>query len=81
MAVRVTVDIPESLHEQLRRRAESSRASIRSLIVSAIEQTYGEPRKGQPVTGPLIRRTGKLGPLFPKDKNPHDFVFGTGRPR
>jgi hypothetical protein len=75
MAVRTTVDIPEPLHDQLRRRAESSGASIRSLIVRAIEQTYAEPRKGRRVTGPLIRRTGKLGPRFPTDENPHDLVF------
>ncbi len=65
MAVRTTVDIPEPLHDQLRRRAESSGTSIRSLIVSAIEQTYSGPRKGTPVTGPLIRGTGKLGPGSP----------------
>jgi hypothetical protein len=24
------------------------------------------------LTGPLVRGSGKLGPQFPKDKNPHD---------
>jgi hypothetical protein len=75
MAVRTTVDIPEPLHDRLRRRAESSGTSIRSLIVSAIEQTYPGPAKGHPVTGPLIRSTGKRGPRFPTDENPHDLVF------
>ena len=75
MAVRTTVDIPEPLHEQLRQRAQSSGASIRSLIVRAIEQTYMRPAKGARVTGPMIRTKGKRGPLFPKDENPHDFMF------
>ncbi|MGH9604148.1 MAG: hypothetical protein ACRD3N_00465 [Terracidiphilus sp.] len=75
MAVRTTVDIPEPLHDQLRRRAQSSGASIRSLIVCAIEQTYSEPRKGTPVTGPLIPASGKRGPLYPVDENPYDLVF------
>ncbi|MGA3034208.1 MAG: hypothetical protein ABSD70_13050 [Terracidiphilus sp.] len=75
MAVRTTVDIPEPLHERLRRRAETSGASIRSLIVYAIEQTYPGPRKDRPVTGPPIRGKGKLGPRFPVDENPHDLVL------
>ena len=81
MAVRVTIVIPEPLHEQLRRRAENSGTSMRSLIVQAIEQTYTESRKGRPVTGPLIRRSGKLGPRFPTDENPHDLVFAADRLR
>lgn len=75
MAVRTTVDIPEPLHDALRQRAERSGASIRTLIIRAIEQTYSEGKKGTRVTGPLIRRKGKLGPAFPKDENPHDFVL------
>jgi hypothetical protein len=77
MAVRVTVEIPVPLHDRLRRRAKSSGVSIRSLIVQAIEQAYPElARKGRPVTGPLIRGKGKLGPQFPTDENPHDLIFG-----
>lgn len=75
MAVRTTVDIPEPLHDRLRHRAQSSGVSIRSLIVSAIEQTYAGPAKGKFVTGPFIRTKGKRGPLFPKDENPYDFMF------
>jgi hypothetical protein len=75
MAVRTTVDIPEPLHEQLRHRAQASGTSIRSLIVSAIEQTYSEPKKGRRVTGPLIRGKGKRGPLYPVDKNPWDIML------
>jgi len=75
MAIRTTVDIPEPLHDRLRQRAESSGASIRSLIVRAIEETYAEPKKGERVTGPLIRTKGKLGPRFPVDENPHDLIF------
>jgi len=72
---RTTVDIPEPLHDILRRRAERSGASMRSLIVRAIEQAYHEPKKGKRVTGPLVKGRGKLGPNFPVDENPHDFVF------
>ena len=75
MPVRTTVDIPEPLHDRLRQRAESSGASIRSLIVRAIEETYAEPKKGERVTGPLIRTKGKLGPRFPVDENPYDLIF------
>ena len=75
MPVRTTVDIPQTLHDRLRRRAESSGASIRSLIVRAIEETYAEPKKGERVTGPLIRTKGKLGPRFPVDENPYDLIF------
>jgi len=75
MAIRTTVDIPEPLHDQLKRRAENSGVSIRSLIVSAIEQTYTDSRKHRPVTGPLIPAKGKRGPRYPVDENPHDLVF------
>jgi metal-responsive CopG/Arc/MetJ family transcriptional regulator len=75
MAIRTTVDIPDPLHDELRRRAENSGASIRSLIVRALESAYTEPRKKEPVTGPLVQGTGKLGPRFPTDENPHDLIL------
>ncbi len=73
MVVRTTVEIPEPLHDRLRRRAESSGASIGSLIVRALEETYANTKRK--VTGPLIRGTGKPGPRFPVDENPHDLVI------
>jgi hypothetical protein len=75
MAVRTTVDIPEALHDRLRHRAERSGASVRSLIIRALEQVYAEPKKGEYVRGPLVTGRGKLGPAFPEDENPHDLVF------
>jgi hypothetical protein len=75
MAIRTTVDIPEPLHDRLRHRAESSGTSIRSLIVRAIEETYTDACKKERVTGPLVRGSGKVGPRFPKDENPHELVF------
>ena len=75
MAVRTTVDLPDPLHDKLRQRAAKSGASIRSLIVRAIEQVYSEPKKSEYVTGPLVTGPGKLGPAFPEDENPHDLVF------
>ena len=75
MAARTTIELPELLHERLKERSRSSGVSIRSLIVRAVEQTYAEPKKGTPVTGPMITGTGKRGPLYPVDENPHDLVF------
>ena len=75
MSVRTTVALPEPLHERLRHRAESSGASIRSLIVHAIEQTYPGTTRGRSVTEPLIPSLGKRGPEYPTDENPHDLVF------
>jgi hypothetical protein len=49
---------------------------MRSLIVRAIEQTYPDTNKsGDRLTRPLIQGSGKLGPAFPEDENPHDVVF------
>jgi hypothetical protein len=75
MPLRTTVDIPEALHDRLRQRAESSGTLIRSLIVRAIEEMYTEPKKGKRVTGPMIPATGKRGPRYPVDENPHDLIF------
>ena len=75
MAVRTTVDIPEALHDRLRHKAEQSGTSIRSLIVRAIEHVYRESGKGEYVRGPLVSGSGKLGPAFPENENPHDFAF------
>ncbi len=70
MAVRMTIGIPESLHEALRERAKQSGMSIRALIVRAIEQVYS---KASPVTGPLVKGRGKLGPKSP------NLTFAIGR--
>jgi hypothetical protein len=76
MTIRITVDIPETLHDRLRNRAKKSGASIRSLIMHAIEQAYPKGNEsGEFVTRPLIQGLGKLGPAFPQDENPHEFVF------
>ena len=70
MPVRTTVEIPDALHNLLRRRAAQSGTSIRSLIVQAVEQPFPEPKKS-----PILKGRGKLGPNFPVDENPHDLVF------
>jgi len=75
MAVRTTVDIPKSVHDNLRRRATRSGTSIRALIIRAIELTYGESKSGDYVRGPLVTGSGKLGPRMPVDENPHDLVL------
>jgi hypothetical protein len=75
MAVRTTVDIPERLHAALRQRATQSGTSMRALIIRALEDKYGKKRKGVYVTGPFVKRKGKLGPAFPTDESPHNLVF------
>jgi hypothetical protein len=75
MAVRTTVDIPEPLHDRLRNRAERFGTSIRSLIIRAVEQVYTDSGKGEYLTGPPVNGSGKLGPAFPENENPHDLVF------
>jgi hypothetical protein len=75
MAVRITVDIPEPLHDMLRHKASQSGSSIRALIIQAIEQTYGTRDKAAYMTGPPVTGKAKLGPSFPKDENPHELVF------
>jgi len=75
MAVRTTVDIPEPLYDQLRRRAENTGKSIRSLIVEAIEQAYSVARKEKMVTAPMIKAGGRRGPLYPTDENPYDLIL------
>jgi hypothetical protein len=84
MPARTTIELPESLHERLKERARASGVSIPSLIVRAVEETYADaepdisiaqPKKGTRVTGPMITGTGKRGPLYPVDENPHDLVF------
>ena len=80
MPARTTVELPESLHERLKERAQTSGVSIRSLIVRAVEDAYADtgkrpPKTGRRVTLPLIRVKGKLGPRFPVDENPHDLVI------
>ena len=75
MPKRVTIDIPEPLHDVLRQRARKSGTSIRALIIRAIEHSYGGRKEGEFVTGPMVQGSGKLGPAFPEDENPHDLVF------
>jgi hypothetical protein len=75
MPAQTTIELPESLHERLRERSRSTGVSVDSLIVRAVEQTYSEPGEGIPFPGPMITGTGKRGPLYPVDENPHDLIF------
>jgi hypothetical protein len=75
VAIRTNVDIPEPLYHRLRHRAESLGTSIGSLIVWAIEQVYTDAGEKEAVPGPLVCGSGKLGPRFPEDENPHDLIF------
>jgi hypothetical protein len=73
MAVRNTVEIPERLYRTVRERAQRRRVSVQSLLIAMLKAAYPGPKKksGRLVTGPPIKRTGKLGPLMPTDENPH----------
>jgi hypothetical protein len=69
MRVRTAADIPGELHDKLRRRAEQTGTSIRSLVIGAIGQVYRDPKKGAYLTGPLVKATGELGFACPIDEN------------
>jgi hypothetical protein len=79
MNVPTTVELPAELLDRLRQRAEATGVALGSLIVRTLEERYAEEtdrvKKGNPVTGPLIPATGRRGPLYPVDENPHDLVF------
>ena len=75
MSVRTTVDIPDELYATLRQRAAREKVSIRSLVIMSIEEKFKPKRRRVPVTGPLMRCKGKLGPLFPTTENPYDVIF------
>jgi len=69
MTVRITLDLPESLHRMLSERAHTSGTSIQALILCAIQDAYQPPRKGKMVTSALVSGR-KLGPDFPTDETP-----------
>jgi hypothetical protein len=75
MAIRTTVDVPETVYDVLRSRSEQTGASMRSLIVQALELTYSPEKKGALLTGPLVKGKGKLGPLGEGEANVNDFLF------
>jgi hypothetical protein len=74
MSVRTTIDIPDDLHAELRRRAAAEHTSIRSLITSAIEIKI-RPRPSRHVTGPLVGKKGKPAAGSPDRENPYDVLF------
>jgi hypothetical protein len=74
MSVRTTIDIPDDLHAELRRRSAAERTSIRSLITSAIEKEL-RPRKSRRVTAPLVGKGGKRASGSPDRENPYDVLF------
>ena len=74
MSVRTTIDIPDDLHAELRRRAVAERTSIRSLVTSAIETKF-RPRPSRSVTGPLVGKKGKPATGSPDRENPYDVLF------
>jgi len=74
MNVRTTIDIPEELHAELRRRAAAERSSVRSLITSAIETQF-RPKPSRAVTGPLVGKKDKPGAGSPDRENPYDALF------
>jgi hypothetical protein len=74
MSVRTTIDIPDDLHAELRRRAAAEHTSIRSLVTSAIETRF-RPRPSRTVKGPLVGKKGKPRAGSPDRENPYDVLF------
>jgi hypothetical protein len=75
MSVRTTIDIPDDLHAELRRRAAAQRTSIRSLITGAIE-TKLRPQPSRAVTGPLVgKKKSKPAAGSPDRENAYDVLF------
>ena len=78
MSVRTTIDIPDELHAELRRRAAAERTSIRSLVTNAIEARF-RPYPARMVTGPLVGKPGakkrKAAAGSPDRENPYDVLF------
>ena len=74
MSVRTTIDIPDDLHAELRRRAAAEHTSIRSLVTNAIE-TKLRPRRSRQVKGPLVGTKGKTAAGSPDRENPYDVLF------
>lgn len=75
VSVRTTIDILENLYRALRQRAARGNASIRSLVVPAIEHRFGEGRRGKVLTGPPLPGRGKPGPQCPDQENLYDVLF------
>lgn len=77
MSVRTTIDIPDDLHAELRRRAAAEHTSIRSLVTNAIEVKF-RPHPSRTVTGPLVGKRGKKrkpAAGSPDRENPYDVLF------
>jgi len=74
MSVRTTIDIPDDLHAELRRRAAAEHTSIRSLVTSAIETKF-RPQRSRQVTGPLVGKRGRPAAGSPDRENPYDVLF------
>lgn len=75
MTVRVAIDLPTPLYEELRQKADDLDASLESLVLQAIDSMLQKSEKRAYVTGPLIRGKGKRGPRYPTNKNPWDLIF------
>jgi hypothetical protein len=74
MSIRTTIDVPDDLYTELRRRAAAQRVSIRSLITGAIESEL-RTRRSRPVTAPIVGKRGKPAPGSPDRENPYDVLF------
>ncbi len=74
MSVRTTIDLPDEVHAELRRRSAAERTSIRKLITGAIEREL-RPNTSVRVTGPLVGKRGKPAAGSPDTENPYDVLF------
>jgi hypothetical protein len=75
MNIRTTLDVPISLHQEIKRRAQGSNKSMRQVMIRCLEEGIRGKSKGTPVRGPLITGKGKRGPLYPKDEVAVEFLL------
>jgi hypothetical protein len=75
MAVRTTIDLPDDVHERLRREAAQAGTSMKQLIVKSVVKDFPAPRRKRLLRGPFLKGKGPGGPRFPVDETPYDLLL------
>ena len=75
MSIRTTIDIPDELYSTLRQRAAQDHVSIRSLVISSIEDKFQAKPRSVPMLRAPVQAKGPRGPLCPDTENPYDLIF------
>lgn len=72
--MRTTVEIPDSLYRELKTRAAVEGASVRSLVLQAVEQSFAKLETRKRIRFPLIR--GKGPRVNPTDEQIEAAILG-----